>query len=361
MKFVVPQPELLQALARVRSAIDQKSVIPILDTVLIEQDETGVRLVGTDMNLRATARLDFPGEGQVVVDAKRIGEFVKRLDTDAQVTVEAKNDRLSVRAGKARANILTFSDDEFPTAPKAGSLASFVLSAKQARHLLLEPTVSVSDNDLRYYLCGVHLCSRDDKLIGEATDGFNMTRMVQPLPDGVDEVPSIIVPTKAIDVLSKFLDEGDVEIIISEMQIAFVTSSGEVVSRLVQGKFPDCDRIIPEKSKHTATFDRALALKVMERVACISDDMKSLSISPTDSGLCVSVAGRAVDEGDDIIEADITGEPERTAFTFKKIQTALSSFEGDQAVMFFSGHGSPHRFQDVARPDDVHVTMPARG
>lgn len=355
MKFTIPQPDLLAAINRVHSVVPTKDTIPILAHLKLEHD--AVTATDLDIQARATfaATVDEPGE--ILVESARFRDFIRRIPADRSIAIEDG----TVKAGRSRAKLATLPVDQFPVPFNEIDSEPFTLAASDVRHILLGPLAAVSDEETRYYLCGVFLYTTDEgELRGVATDGHKLIRRAIDAPDGCTLAPGVIIPTKTLTILQKALGDDPVQIQADSSSIRFWTGAFDIRSRLISGTFPDYERVIPRERENPVTVHRAEAIGVAERVAAAtSDDLRTLVFRHAPDG--IEVSGESAEaQADDVILAETNGEFPHVGFAMKNFTTLLGAMEGEQVVFHFGESIGPHVITDPERPHDVHVLMPVR-
>src|SRR3990167_4039457 len=269
--------QLLGPLSAVCGIIERRHTLPILSNVLIERRANALTFLATDIEMQITARTELEGSGEaraVTVGARKLVDILRALPEGAEVTLQLQDKRMQIRAGKSRFALQTLPADDFPRlAASAGGSARFALPQKALRKLLGLVQYAMAQQDIRYYLNGLLVVVEDRQLRLVATDGHRLAFASLPL---AAELPrqEVIVPRKTVLELAKLLSDSDDEVAIklSANQAAFSFGTIELVSKLVDGKFPDYTRVIPTQHKNQLHLAREPLRQALLRAAILSNE-----------------------------------------------------------------------------------------
>lgn len=276
MKIKLKRADFVRALARVRNAVEPRSTMPILSHVYINADGGKLTLTGTDIDIwiDEDCAADVTEDGYAIVKAQKLFDITKSMPDDSDILLELKDTAMELKAGRARFVLSSMGKEGFPKREKIKQTKKFSIAAQDLQKMLNRTAFAISDDESRYYLNGVYLHSHE-KENGEkrfravATDGHRLARIEMEV-EGTDGLPGIILPRKAAQELRKLLDEtqGDVVVSlysqdgekdgdldttrISVMQFRFGNTC--ITSRLIDGSFPDYERVIPKESNKIMSF-----------------------------------------------------------------------------------------------------------
>ena len=250
MKATIERAVLLKSLGHVQSVVERRNTIPILSNVLIEAREDGsIRLMATDLDLQVDESVpaNVTQPGATTVSAHTLFDIVRKLPEGSQVELTAAEGKMQVVAGRSRFNLSTLPRDDFPVIAEGELPTRFELPAATLRQIIEKTRFAISTEETRYYLMGIFLHVVDDQLRAAATDGHRLARVTVPRPDGAEGMPDVIVPRKAVAELYRLLEEleGTVEVSLSPTKIRFGLGSAVLTSKLIDGTFPDYNRVIP--------------------------------------------------------------------------------------------------------------------
>ena len=253
MKATIERAVLLKSLGHVQSVVERRNTIPILSNVLIEADSTGqLKLMATDLDLQVVetiaAKVETPGT--TTVSAHTLFEIARKLPEGAEVSLAAAEGKMQVKAGRSNFNLPTLPCDDFPVIAEGDLPTSFELPVAELIQIIDKTRFAISTEETRYYLNGIFLHVTDDDqplLKAAATDGHRLARYTLPRPDGAEGMPDVIIPRKCVAELRKMLDEldGSVELSLSDSKIRFGLGNAVMTSKLIDGTFPDYNRVIP--------------------------------------------------------------------------------------------------------------------
>jgi DNA polymerase III subunit beta len=268
---------LLKPLQAVSGIVERRHTLPILSNVLIEAKGERLNLVATDLEIQVatSAQLENPVSSYAVtVSARKLQDILRALPEKTVVSLDAQDGKLQVKAGKSRFNLQTLPAQDYPRLAEAGKTATTVnLTQKKLRNLLQLVQYGMAQQDIRYYLNGLLLVVEDSKLILVATDGHRLAYASAELP-GSSERTEVIIPRKAVLELTKLLADSDenVEVNLLANQVRFSFGGIELVSKVVDGKFPDFTRVIPTNYKKHFVIGRVTLQQALQRAAILSNE-----------------------------------------------------------------------------------------
>ena len=371
MKVTIERAALVKALGHVQSVVERRNTIPILSNVLLQAGDGKLILTATDLDIEvqeeAAAHTD--SEGATTVSAVTLFEIVKRLPDGAQVSLAMLSDegRLEVTSGRSRFVLAVLPDADFPSLAGDNLDVQFSMPTDDLRRLLDKARFAMSQEETRYYLNGVYFHAVTDLdapvIRVAATDGHRLARLEAPLPKGADAMPGVIVPRKAVAELGRLLDSADemVEIGLSNSKVRFEFGAGRLTSKLIDGSFPDYERVIPKDNPYTLKLDNKIFAQAVDRVSTVSADRtKSVKLAIDKDQLRLAVnnpeAGSAFEE----LSVDFDGEPTEVGFNARYLMDIAQQVESESAVFRLSDPSSPTVIFDEGDPHALYVLMPLR-
>src|SRR5262245_12562930 len=300
--------ELLGPLSAVSGIIERRHTLPILSNVLIERAGGALAFLATDIEIQITARgaVEPAGEARAVtVGARKIVDILRALPEAAEVTLQQQDRRLLLKAGKSKFVLQTLPAEDFPRLSKpAGEVARFALPQKVLKRLLGLVQYAMAQQDIRYYLNGLLMVVEDKTLKLVATDGHRLSYVSMGL-DAALPRQEVIVPRKTVLELTKLLGDGDAEVRIelSATQASFAFGNVELLSKLVDGKFPDYTRVIPTGHKNTVTLERETLRQALLRAAILSNEkFRGVRWVLTDGSLKIVSSNTEQEEAEETLE-----------------------------------------------------------
>ncbi len=371
MKVTIERSALSKALGHVQSVVERRNTIPILSNVLLQADGGALTLTATDLDIEVSedAPADVAGGGATTVSALTLFEIVKRLPDGAQVRLELSNsdERLQISAGRSQFSLAVLPDDDFPSLTTEDLDVRFVMPTDDLKRLLHKTRFAMSQEETRYYLNGVYFHAEPDGdaplLRAAATDGHRLARLDAPLPDGAGAMPGVIVPRKAIAELSRLLEdaEDNVEIAVSTSKIRFGFGPGRLTSKLIDGSFPDYERVIPKGNANILRVDTKDFAQAVDRVATVSADRtRSIKLGLEADNLRLAVnnpeAGSALEE----LAVDYGGDSIEIGFNARYLLDVAQQIDGDTATLRLADPSSPTVIVDEEDERALYVLMPLR-
>ena len=370
MKLIIERAALLKSLAHVQGVVERRNAVPILSNVLIEAGNAQLSLTTTDIDIAIVDKAvsEVAVDGGTTTPVHTFYDIVRKLPEGAQVQLAADGaGQLALSAGRSTFNLPCLPREDYPSMA-AGELANeFVLPAEELRSLIDRTRFAVSTEETRYYLNGIYCHAGESDgvkvLRAVATDGHRLARVEMPLPDGAAEMPGIIIPRKAVGELRKLIDETTepINIALSESKIRFTFADTVLTSKLIDGKFPDYERVIPANNDKIMEVDRKSFSEAVDRVSTISTEKSRAVKMSLEKGLTVLSAaspdsGTATEE----LEVSYDSDPLEIGFNSRYLLDIAQQIEGDNAQFIMADAGSPTIIRDTADSSALYVLMPMR-
>ena len=371
MKVTIERSALSKALGHVQSVVERRNTIPILSNVLLQAEGGGLTLTATDLDIEISegAPADVTQNGATTVSALMLFEIVKRLPDGAQVRLELSQEenRLQISAGRSQFALAVLPDEDFPSLATDDLETRFSMPTDDLRRLLQKSRFAMSQEETRYYLNGVffHAFTEGDAslLRAAATDGHRLARLDAPLPDGAASMPGVIVPRKAIAELGRLLEDAEenVEIAVSTAKIRFGFGAGYLTSKLIDGSFPDYERVIPKGNDNILRVETKDFAQAVDRVSTVSADRtRSVKIALEADRLRLTVnnpeAGSALEE----LSVDYGGDPIEIGFNARYLLDVAQQVDGETATFRLADPSSPTVVVDEEDERALYVLMPLR-
>lgn len=371
MKLTIERGALLKSLAHVQSVVERRNTIPILSNVLLEASDGTLGLTATDMDLTIVERVSaaVAGRGATTVAAHTFFDIVRKLPEGAQVQIDGGSDgaQTTIKAGRSRFVLATLPKEDFPTMGAGDLPHKFEVPAKDLRNLIDRTRFAISTEETRYYLNGiyVHATSSGDirVLRAVATDGHRLARFEMPLPAGAAEMPGVIVPRKAVGELRKLLDESDdrVEVALSDAKVRFAFAEVVLTSKLIDGTFPDYQRVIPTGNDKVMEVPRREFAEAVDRVSTISSEKsRAVKLSLKNGTLTLSATSPEAGSASEELEVKYSGGDLEIGFNSRYLLDIAQQIEGEGAQFALADAASPTLVRDVADASALYVLMPMR-
>ncbi len=371
MKITIERSELLRALNHVHSVVERRNTIPILSNVLIETIDGGINLTATDMDIaiveKAIATINI--EGATTVPVHTIYDIIRKLPDGSQVVfnTEEDNDKLVLTSGRSRFSLQTLPSDDFPTMAGGDMPHSFKIGASEIKSIIDRTKFAISTEETRYYLNGIYIHITSDNgvtlLRGAATDGHRLARVEIPAPDGSEGIPGIIIPRKAIGELRKLIDETTdaISISLSTTKICFSFDDAILTSKLIDGTFPDYERVIPTANDKSIGFDCRNFAAAVDRVATIATEKtRGVKMQMENNVMTLSVSSQDNGTAREEISIDYDGEAIEAGFNSRYLLDVAQLIESGNAEFLMADAASPTIVRDVEDLSALYVLMPMR-
>jgi DNA polymerase-3 subunit beta len=362
MKFRIAKEAFLDGLQQVQHVVSSRTTLPILSNVLIEASEEGLRLTTTDLDVgvSGTAQAEVSKSGATTLPVKRLVNIIRELPSaEIEVSVDGKN-VASIKSGPSFFKIIGLPDGEFP--PLAGFSEAKEYKIPQAifRNALKKTSYAISTDETRYVLNGIFSSFKEGKLTLVATDGRRLAMVDHELEFPSSHETDFIIPSKAVQELQRLLGtEGDMLLKLSDNQVCFEIGSSIIVSKLIEGNYPNYRQVIPGDSKERLTLSREQLLETTRRVSLLSSE-KSNSVKLTFGPNQVDVMANSPDigEANESLDVKYEGKEFSIAFNPEFLMAPLKSLEEDEVHLDLIDEMSP----GVLRTEDafLYVLMPMR-
>jgi DNA polymerase-3 subunit beta len=371
MRVTIERSNLLKSLNHVHRVVERRNTIPILSNVLLTADGASLSLRATDLDLEITE--STPAEvaqgGSTTVPAHLLYEIVRKLPDGAEVslTIGGDSGAMSVASGRSRFSLQCLPASDFPDLTAGAFTHTFDLPASALKMLLGRTQFAISTEETRYYLNGIYMHTVEDggklKLRAVATDGHRLARADVEAPSGAEGMPGIIIPRKTVGELQKLVDDPDVVVTVevSEAKIRMVIGSIVLTSKLIDGTFPDYQRVIPTGNDKALTIDCQAFTQAVDRVSTISSERgRAVKLSVGEGQLVLTVnnpdSGSATEE----IAVGYESDPLEIGFNARYLLDITTQLTGAEAVFMLADPGSPTLVRETKSDDALYVLMPMR-
>ncbi|MEQ9663176.1 MAG: DNA polymerase III subunit beta [Parasphingopyxis sp.] len=369
MKATIERAVLLKSLGHVQSVVERRNTIPILSNVLIEAREGGgIRLMATDLDLQIDESVEAQVEtpGATTIPAHTLFDIVRKLPEGSQVSLEAAEGKMAVNAGRARFSLQTLPRDDFPVIAEGDLPTRFDIEAAKLREIIDKTRFAISTEETRYYLNGIFLHVTDDDqplLKAAATDGHRLARYTLPRPDGAEGMPDVIIPRKCVAELRKMLDEldGSVELSLSDSKIRFGLGNAVMTSKLIDGTFPDYNRVIPTGNDKLLKIDPRSLEEGVDRVATIATEKtRAVKMTLDHDKITLSVTSPENGTAAEEVPGDYSSDGFEIGFNARYLLDILGEVGGDMIEVHLADAAAPTLIRESDKSPALYVLMPMR-
>tara|TARA_A100000164_G_C21930815_1_gene785466 strand:+ start:491 stop:1603 length:1113 start_codon:yes stop_codon:yes gene_type:complete len=370
MKFNANQQDLQQALNYCQGVIEKRSTLPILSNILLEVKNSKLTMTATDLDLifiHELNNIEVLEEGKTTTTSSIMYDIVRKFSAGKKINLTLnETSKLHLESEKSIFNLNCISPSEFPLTDENFNQNEFLIKSKQLLKLLNKCKFSVSNDETRHYLSGIYLHQTevDDKiyLTAVATDSHRMSISKVRLEKKIDFEP-IILPKKTIFQLCSLLDnyDGNVKISNVKSKIKFELNNSVLISKLIDGKFPNYVQVIPKNNQKKMEIDLKLFLNSVDRVASVSLDKKDgVKFNLTKDILNLSVNNTNSGDGKETLVVKFDHDLE-ISFNSRYLIDVASQLIGEKIEIFFNDSGSPALIKDPGDFDSIFVIMPMKG
>ena len=371
MRIVLERSNLLKSLNHVHRVVERRNTIPILSNVLLTATGASLEMKATDLDLEVTEATAAKVEraGATTVPAHLLYDIVRKLPDGAEVMLKTDEDgnSMSVISGRSSFRLQCLPQSDFPELTAGSFSHIFRLESVALKRLIEKTQFAISTEETRYYLNGIFLHTHEVggklKLRSVATDGHRLARAEMDAPAGSEGMPGIIIPRKTVSELQKLVDDPDVAIAteLSDTKIRFTIGSVVLTSKLIDGTFPDYQRVIPTGNDKKLVVDRQSFAQAVDRVSTISSERgRAVKLSIADGQVTLAVnnpdSGSATEE----LVAEYSADPIEIGFNAKYLLDVAAQLSGSEARFMLADAGSPTLIHDTNDDDALYVLMPMR-
>ncbi len=371
MRVTIERAALLKSLNHVQSVVERRNTIPILSNVLVHAENNGLRLTATDLDIEIveTVPAEVTQAGSTTAPAHMMYDIVRKLPDGAQLEIEQGPDegRLMVYAGKSQFSLQALPAEDFPDLTAGEMTHRFSIGAAELKILIEKTRFAISTEETRYYLNGIYLHEVEADgiamLRAVATDGHRLAQVQFALPDGAQGMPGLIVPRKTVLELHKLVeDEEDaVDVALSSSKIQFSFGSAVLTSKLIDGTFPDYERVIPKDNDKTMEVDSKIFAQAVDRVSTISSEKgRAVKLNIENERVTLSVnnpdSGSATEE----LAVGYQADAIEIGFNARYLLDITGQLQGANARFLLADSGSPTIVRDSEDDSALYVLMPMR-
>ncbi len=374
MEIKINSTDLLKALSHIHGIVEVRHTLPILSNIILEAKDDKLILSSTNLDIYCSDKIkaEVIKSGEVSVSAVTFFEIIKRLPSGSEVLMimEEGENEIRLTCGRSRFNLSTLKTDDFPIISDNDLSTNFVLSADELIRIIDKTKFAVSNEETRYYLNGIFLHKAERNSIqflrAVATDGHRLAQYDIPLPQGAEDITGIIIPKKTIYELRKVLDDanGDVSVSLNENKIKFSFNDLKVVSKVIDGTFPDYTKVIPQKNDKNFKTNNSDLKNAIDRVSAVAANeeskSKAIKFCIENNLLSLSVESQSKGSANEMIDVNYSGDKVDIGFNSKYIIDICNEVDGDEISISLSDSISPAIILDKTDENLFFVLMPMR-
>lgn len=374
MAIILERDALARALQAYDKIVETRSTIPILANVRLTADAGNLTITANNLTeeIAATVPAEVSAAFDVTARSDRLKAFVNKVSKGAQVAIEATDSDIEVKAGRSRLNLQTMPAADFPPTAKNDEGQEFTLEAVLATELFRRPQIAISSEETRYYLNGIYLAPYDGALAAVATDGHRLIKTAVPMPGGLRPFKGIIIPRDAVSRIVDFLGAGrPLAFRVNEARIEVRDENIVYRSKLIDGTFPDWERVVPRDAARVLTIQREPVMVAVDRTITVSNERGraiKLCIDRPKREILFRVKNVDVGDAEEVAEIDeiddnvnsVVKPADEIGFNARYLLDHLGAMQGDQVLMHLNTAGDQAKFTEPDNPNALFILMPMR-
>ncbi len=365
MKIQVGRNELLTAVSSVIGVVERRQTLPVLSNLLLDAQKEELVITGTDLELELVSRatVKVQASGKITVPARKLHDICRGLPEGAEITLDSSADKLTLRSGKSRFTLATLRADEFPALGPVSTPRVIRIKKKELRSLIEHTQFAMANQDVRYYLNGMLLHVTAKRLRAVATDGHRLAMSELATDTKLKDEIQIILPRKAVLELMRLLEPSDdlVELRLGDSQFQADLDVIRLTSKLIDGRFPDYERVIPEAGDKKITANRERVRQALVRTAILSNEkFRGVRLQLADGKLRLSTHNPEHEEAEEELDVDYAGGALEIGFNVNYLLDALGAMQTEQFQMELKGADASGLIQEAGGGNSKYVVMPMR-
>ncbi len=366
MHFTIQREALLKPLQLVAGVVERRQTLPVLSNVLLVVEGQQLSLTGTDLEVELVGRVtleDSAEPGEITVPARKLMDICKSLPSDVMIDIRLDEQKLVVKAGRSRFTLSTLPANDFPTVEEGPGSLTFNLVQSKLRRLIDRTSFAMAQQDVRYYLNGMLIEVQTGVLRAVATDGHRLAMCAMEAAIENTERHQVIVPRKGILELARLLTEqdGEVAIVLGANHIRATTGEFTFTSKLVDGKFPDYERVLPRGGDKLVIGDRQALREAFSRTAILSNEKyRGIRLQLASGQLKIQANNPEQEEAEEEVAVDYNGGSLEIGFNVSYLLDVLGVMTTEQVRLILSDANSSALVQEAGNDDSSYVVMPMR-
>ncbi|NIB39496.1 DNA polymerase III subunit beta [Pseudomaricurvus alkylphenolicus] len=365
MKFSVSREAILKPLQLVAGVVERRQTLPVLANVLLVLEDNRLSLTGTDLEVEIVARvqLDEAGEaGELTVPARKLVDICRSLPDDAILQFSEENQRVILKSGRSRFTLSTLPANDFPNVEQGNGDLQFSCEQQDIKRLIDRTGFAMAQQDVRYYLNGMLWEVQEGQLRAVATDGHRLAMCTRAVSVSCEAKVQAILPRKGVVELARLLDgQGNVDVTLGSNHIRVATEDYTFTSKLVDGKFPDYERVLPRGGDKQVFGDREELRQAFGRTAILSNEKyRGVRLLLTDGQLTIVANNPEQEEAEEQVAVDYSGDQLEIGFNVSYLQDVTGVLSSDNVKMTLADSNSSALLEEPEGGDSVYVVMPMR-
>tara|TARA_Y100000996_G_scaffold373810_1_gene323557 strand:+ start:1294 stop:2397 length:1104 start_codon:yes stop_codon:yes gene_type:complete len=364
MKFTVSKTEIVKALSSTLGVVEKRQALPILSNILLTIEDNNISITATDLEseVKTTcAPISVESTGSTTAPAKKLNELCRLLPDGSEISIFLNGEKLSVESGSGKYSISTLPSEDFPVFDVVSENIEFTILGSVLRNLINKTAFAMGNQDWRHYLNGMYLNIEDKNITVVTTDAHRLAISTNTTTKSVSGEVSGIIPRKSINEIGKLLTDSSEEVTLSlgSNTIMLKTDSTSFVSKLIEGKFPNYEQVLPSGESSILSVNTKQLSEILSRVSVLSSDkFKGIKLNIKSNEILVSANNPEQEEGEESFKSNYSGEDMEIAFNVNYIQEVLSNIDSNDCNINLYGSDKSCLISPSDDPDLKYVVMP---
>ncbi len=364
MKFSLRREVLLKPLQQVSNVVEKRQTLPVLSNLLLQVENGRLKLTATDLEVELQASVDLEqyADGEITVPARKLHDICRSLPDGVEIHLEVVEDKCRIRAGRSRYTLSTLPANDFPTTEQLQGRGSLSIEQKALSSLLSSSAFAMAQQDIRYFLNGMLLELKGNRLRAVATDGHRLALSQMQLEEAADE-QQMIVPRKAILEMMRLLEDEEepAELELGEKHIRMRLPGLVFTSKLIDGKYPDYEAVIPVGVDNRIQANRELLIETIRRTAILSNEKyRAIRLEVGGNTLRLSAHNTEQEEAVEEMEVDYQGQELKVVFNFAYLLDAMNALRSEQVQVCLRDAMTSCLIREPENDGQLHVVMPLK-
>ena len=364
MKLTAERESLLKVLQAVIGVVERRQTMPILANILLIAKDGHVAVTATDLEVELVGKTEVQVEkpGEVTVPARKLLDICRALPEDAEVAIRKSGEKVLVSSGKSRFSLMTLPVNDFPMVQDISTKQKLNISQEVLGQLLEKTHFSMAQQDVRYYLNGVLLETKGRFLRAVATDGHRLALCEVELDQDFSPEQQVIVPRKGVLELQRLLvGEGELTIELADNHIRIELEGIRFTSKLIDGRFPEYERVIPTDTSNALLADRVILRGALQRTAILSNEKyRGIRLIMFEDQLTLQAHNPEQEEAEEVVEIEYKGEEIEIGFNVNYLLDALAAIDAEKVTVAVVDSNSSCLLREPGKDDCKYVVMPMR-
>ena len=365
MQLSIDRENLLKPLQQIIGAVERRQTMPALSNLLLKGSESGLSLTATDLEVELVADLEvkLTDQGDITIPARKLLDICRSLPDSAQLEISSSNEKVKVSSGRSRFTLATLPAEDFPTIDDLELDQSVIISELELRRLIEKTAFAMAQQDVRYYLNGMLLEVDAESIKAVSTDGHRLALTQIQHKSDIEGSKQIILPRKGVQELLRLLSIEDTQVTLAlgKNHIRVNLPNLQLTSKLIDGRFPDYQRVLPEEEGNRAKIDKAALKQALTRASILSNEKyKGIRLILDDNTLIIQAQNPEHEEAEDELEIEYQGEKLEVGFNVVYLLDVLNALESDEVEVIIKDANSSALIVSPENQESRYVVMPMR-